>query len=161
MMDKIADLIDCLTKNHQTVAVAESCTGGMIASSIVDVAGASACFGEGYVTYSNQAKEKNLGVLHESLTLYGAVSPETAREMAEGVRNRAEADFGLATTGIAGPDGGTPEKPVGLVYIACAGKNGTEVMKRIFPGDRSQVRQAATAEAISLLYRTVKETCQG
>ena len=113
-----AEIIEKLTRHGKTVAVAESCTGGMICSMLVEQAGASACFAEGYVTYSNEAKEKNLGVSHEVLEACGAVSEQTARQMAEGVRRRGEADYGVATTGIAGPDGGTAEKPVGLVYIA-------------------------------------------
>ena len=136
-----AEIIEKLTRHGKTVAVAESCTGGMICSMLVEQAGASACFAEGYVTYSNEAKEKNLGVSHEVLEACGAVSEQTARQMAEGVRRRGEADYGVATTGIAGPDGGTAEKPVGLVYIAC----------HVFSGDRTRVRTQAAERALALL----------
>ena len=101
----VTEIIEKLSSRNKTVAVAESCTGGMVCSMLVEQAGASACFAEGYVTYSNEAKEKNLGVSHAVLESFGAVSEQTARQMAEGVRRRAEADYGLATTGIAGPDG--------------------------------------------------------
>ncbi|MDD6193669.1 MAG: CinA family protein [Lachnospiraceae bacterium] len=142
-----------LNKNHMTIAVAESCTGGMIASSLVDVPGVSECFEEGYVTYSNDAKEKNLGVSHETLIRFGAVSHETAEEMSTGVRARAKATFGLATTGIAGPDGGTADKPVGLVYISCAGPQRVCTEEHIFSGDRTSVRRQATEAAFRLLLR--------
>ena len=146
-----AEIIEQLTRHGKTVAVAESCTGGMICSMLVEQAGASACFAEGYVTYSNEAKEKNLGVSHEVLEACGAVSEQTARQMAEGVRRRGEADYGVATTGIAGPDGGTAEKPVGLVYIACAHAGGTQVERHVFSGDRTRVRTQAAERALALL----------
>ena len=146
-----AEIIEKLTRHGKTVAVAESCTGGMICSMLVEQAGASACFAEGYVTYSNEAKEKNLGVSHEVLEACGAVSEQTARQMAEGVRRRGEADYGVATTGIAGPDGGTAEKPVGLVYIACAHAAGTQVERHVFSGDRTPVRTQAAERALALL----------
>ena len=101
-----------------TVATAESCTGGMLSQRITAVPGASGVFAYGACTYANDIKEKMLGVRHETLEAYGAVSPETAAEMARGVRKAAGADFGVGITGIAGPGGGTPEKPVGLVYLA-------------------------------------------
>lgn len=145
------EIIRKLTRRGETVAVAESCTGGMICSMLVEQAGASACFAEGYVTYSNEAKEKNLGVSHEVLETFGAVSEQTARQMAEGVRRRGEADYGVATTGIAGPDGGTAEKPVGLVYIACARSAGTQVERHVFSGDRARVRTQAAERALALL----------
>ena len=132
---KTEQIVAKLNEGHMTIAVAESCTGGMIASSLVDVPGVSGCFSQGYVTYSNQAKEKNLGVSHHTLTRFGAVSQETAMEMSTGVRARANATFGLATTGIAGPDGGTADKPVGLVYISCAGPQQVCTEKHIFSGD--------------------------
>ena len=117
---QVSEILQRLIESGRTVATAESCTGGMIASSIVDVAGASDCFNEGYVTYSNEAKMKNLGVKDGTLMVHGAVSFETAIEMAQGVRKKAKADYGISSTGIAGPGGGSPTKPVGLVYIGCA-----------------------------------------
>lgn len=149
----IEQIVAKLNESHMTVAVAESCTGGMISSTLVDVPGVSGCFAEGYVTYSNEAKEKNLGVSHETLAAFGAVSRETAAEMSAGVRAKANATFGLATTGIAGPDGGTAEKPVGLVFISCSGPDGVFTEKYIFSGGRSSVRQQATRAAFDLLLR--------
>ena len=145
------DIVAKLSALNLTVATAESCTGGLIASTIVDVPGASDCFNEGYVTYSNEAKMKNLGVLDETLMAHGAVSVETATEMAKGVRKRANADFGIASTGIAGPGGGSPTKPVGLVYIACAYKDKCAVKELHLSGDRTSVRKQAANEALLLL----------
>lgn len=150
---KIEDIVTKLNRKSFTVATAESCTGGMIASSLVDIAGVSACFMEGYVTYSNEAKEKNLGVSHHTLETFGAVSQETASEMSVGVRKRSGATFGIATTGIAGPDGGTKEKPVGLVYISCATPQGVFTEHHIFSGSRTQIRIQATKAAFALLER--------
>jgi nicotinamide-nucleotide amidase len=145
------DIVAKLSALNLTVATAESCTGGLIASTIVDVPGASDCFNEGYVTYSNEAKMKNLGVLDETLMAHGAVSVETATEMAKGVRKRANADFGIASTGIAGPGGGSPTKPVGLVYIACAYKDKCDVKELHLSGDRTSVRRKAANEALLFL----------
>lgn len=148
----VSELIGKLVSKGLSVATAESCTGGLIASSIVDVPGASDCFNEGYVTYSNEAKMKNLGVKDSTLTAYGAVSYETATEMAKGVRKKAKADFGISSTGIAGPGGGSPKKPVGLVYVGCAfGQDQCKVLELHLKGDRTQVRQAAANEALKLL----------
>ena len=147
-----SNIISKLSEHKLTVATAESCTGGLIASTIVDVAGASDCFNEGYITYSNEAKIKNLKVKDETLAKFGAVSSQTASQMAEGVKKKAGADFGISSTGIAGPGGGSPSKPVGLVYIACAfGANECKVKELHLKGNRSQVRQAAVDEALKLL----------
>ncbi|MCF0130589.1 MAG: CinA family protein [Pseudobutyrivibrio sp.] len=151
MSDFSFEIIEKLITNHLTVATAESCTGGMIASRIVDYPGASACFNEGYITYSNEAKIKNLNVNINTLDSFGAVSEQTAREMAIGVKNIAQADIGLASTGIAGPTGGTVDKPVGLVYIACAYNDIVEVKKLNLSGNRLQIRQSATDELFRLL----------
>lgn len=157
MQDIIEKIVKELEKAQATVAVAESCTGGMVSASLVDYPGVSACFKEGYVTYSNEAKEKNLGVLHTTLEAYGAVSRQTAEQMAEGVQKRAGATYGLATTGIAGPDGGTEDKPVGLVYIACAGSKKTLVKECHFSGGRQCVRRQATEMVLQLLLTCIKE----
>ena len=149
------DIIAKLSALGLSVATAESCTGGLIASTIVDVPGASDCFNEGYVTYSNEAKMKNLGVLDETLMAHGAVSVETAKEMAKGVKKRASADFGIASTGIAGPGGGSPTKPVGLVYIACAYKDKSVVKELHLSGDRTSVRTQAANEALLLLSQCI------
>ena len=153
----VNEIVKLLCEKNKFVSVAESCTGGMVSSAIVNVSGASGCFCEGYVTYSNEAKEKNLGVSHETLEKYGAVSEQTARQMAQGVRKQAGADFGVATTGIAGPDGGTKEKPVGLVYIACDSAAGTKVIRCVFSGNRKEVRCQATDKALELLLESIRE----
>lgn len=148
-MDK---LFDYLKQNNLTISTAESCTGGMIASAITDVSGSSSFFGTGVVTYSNEAKMKLIGVKKETIDAFGAVSEQTAKEMAEGVLKLGEADISVAVTGIAGPTGGTPEKPVGLVYIGVSGKHGTFVYKNIFSGDRDCVRKQTVDRAFELVY---------
>ena len=136
-----------------TLAVAESCTGGLIAERLTEVAGSSAYFMEGVVTYSNEAKTRLLGVPAEMIEAHGAVSAEVAEAMAEGVKHRAGVDFGLSVTGIAGPSGGTAEKPVGLVYIALADDAHTEHRRLMLPGDRQLIRWRASQAALDLLRR--------
>jgi nicotinamide-nucleotide amidase len=136
-----------------TLAVAESCTGGLIARRLTEVPGSSSYFTEGVVTYSNEAKTRLLGVPADVIEEYGAVSAEVAEEMAEGVKALAETDFGLAVTGIAGPGGGTEEKPVGLVYIALADDAHTEHRRLLIPGDRHLIRTRASQAALDLLRR--------
>lgn len=155
MMKQAERTAKLLFSDGLSIASAESCTGGMIASELVNFAGMSAHFAEGYVTYSNEAKVKNLSVKEETLQKYGAVSEDTAAEMALGVQKRANADIGIATTGIAGPDGGTDEKPVGLVYIGCAFAGRVVVRKFHFSGNRYQVRLSATKRAFELVYDTI------
>jgi nicotinamide-nucleotide amidase len=133
-----------LTAAQATVATAESCTGGLLANRLTNVPGASAVFLEGCVTYSNEAKTRTLGVPAELISRVGAVSAEVAQAMAEGVRIRAGATYGLATTGIAGPDGGTPEKPVGTVFVALATPTDTTVEKLFYPSDRESFKQSVT-----------------
>lgn len=151
------EIVSLLKKNQMTVTTAESCTGGLIASRIVNVSGASEVFMEGYITYANASKEKILGVKHETIEKYGVVSAETAGEMAEGARRVAEADVAVSVTGIAGPSGGTKEKPVGLVYIGCASEIKTGVRRFVFDGNRDQVREQAVAQALSFLRDTLLE----
>lgn len=130
-----------------TVALAESCTGGLIAGAITDVAGSSGWFDRGFVTYSNEAKVEMLGVRPETLAAHGAVSEATAREMAAGALERSRADIAVAVTGVAGPAGGTPDKPVGLVCFAWACRHApAEARTERFGGDRAEVR-AATVDA--------------
>lgn len=136
-----------------TLAVAESCTGGLISQRITEVAGSSKYFIEGVVTYSNEAKIKSLGVEPILLLEHGAVSAQVAEAMAEGVRKRADTDFGLSVTGVAGPGGGTEEKPVGLVYIALADDAHTEHRKLMIPGDRNLIRWRSSQAALDLLRR--------
>ncbi|MDO5009577.1 MAG: competence/damage-inducible protein A [Intestinibacter bartlettii] len=133
-----------LVENNLKIAVAESCTGGMVSASLINYPGISSVFMEGCVTYSNEAKMKSLGVKKETLDVYGAVSPECAKEMAAGVAARYNTNVGIATTGIAGPAGGTDEKPVGLVYFGIY-INGKVISKKyVFNGDRQGVRERAT-----------------
>ena len=136
-----------------TLAVAESCTGGLIAHRLTEVPGSSTYFMEGVVTYSNGAKTRLLGVPAELIEARGAVSAEVAEAMAEGVKLRAGTDFGLAVTGVAGPGGGTPEKPVGLVYVALADDAHTEHRRLMLPGDRHLIRWRASQFALDLLRR--------
>src|ERR1043166_3646864 len=142
-----------LTMTEFTVAVAESCTGGLIAQRLTNVAGSSKYFIEGVVTYSNESKVRLLGVDKKIIKEFGAVSQQVARDMARGVRHKAKTDFGLAVTGIAGPGGGTEEKPVGLVYIALADAAHTEHRKVILPGDRELIRWRASQAALDMLRR--------
>lgn len=147
-----------LEKRGYTISTAESCTGGLLAGRILNVSGASNVYNEGHITYSNEAKERLLGVSHITLQAYGAVSEQTAREMALGVAKAAKAEIGLSTTGIAGPGGGTPEKPVGLVYIGCA-VNGEETVKECrFSGNREENRNAAVEEALQLLWENLSNS---
>ena len=136
-----------------TLAVAESCTGGLVAERLTEVPGSSSYFKEGVVTYSNEAKVRLLGVPYDLIGEYGAVSSQVAEAMAEGVRERAETDFGLAVTGIAGPSGGTEDKPVGLVYVALSDDAHTEHRKLLLPGDRQLIRWRASQAALDLLRR--------
>jgi nicotinamide-nucleotide amidase len=136
-----------------TVATAESCTGGLVAQRLTETAGSSQYFKEGVVSYSNEAKERLLGVPSDMIAEYGAVSAQVAEAMAEGVRLRAETDFGLSITGVAGPGGGSEEKPVGLVYIALSDDAHTEHRKLMLPGDRHLIRWRSSQAALDLLRR--------
>ena len=146
-------LVQTLAEMGLTVSSAESCTGGMIASTIIDVVGASEVYNEGFITYSNEAKMKYLNVSEEALEKYGAVSYQTALEMAIGARSAAKSDIAVSVTGIAGPGGGTAEKPVGLVYIAIADKNGAEYRKLLLDGNRDEIR----AKTCDCVFELIKE----
>ncbi|MBS6602010.1 MAG: competence/damage-inducible protein A [Clostridium sp.] len=146
---------DLLIKNNLKISTAESCTGGMIASRLVSISGISDAFLEGAVTYSNEAKVRTLNVKEETLKKYGAVSEETAREMAEGIAKRTGSDIAVVTTGIAGPGGGTEEKPVGLVYIGLYYKGEVFVYKNVFNGNRQEVRTKATVRALDIVRRKI------
>ncbi len=150
-------IVKILLARGWKVATAESCTGGMIASRLVNVAGVSDAFDEGYITYANSAKIKLLGVSPETLKEYGAVSEQTAAEMASGAAKSAGADCSVVTTGIAGPGGGTPEKPVGLVYMATCVKGRTAVKRCLFNGSRIQVREQASEAALEFLLQQITE----
>lgn len=140
-----------LVEKDLKVATAESCTGGMVASALIDYPGISSVFLEGCVTYSNESKIKRLGVKEETLNKYGAVSEETAIEMAKGIAEGLGADIGLSTTGVAGPGGGTDEKPVGLVYTAVYFKGETKAYKNIYNGNRQKIRSRATRDVLNYL----------
>lgn len=147
-----------LQKRGYTITTAESCTGGLLAGRLLNVSGASEVYNEGHITYSNEAKERLLGVSHATLEMYGAVSKQTAEEMALGAAKAAKANVGLSTTGIAGPGGGTPEKPVGLVYVGCAVDGKVEVMECRFRGNREENRNAAVKEALQLLWENLSKS---
>lgn len=151
-------LIQLLKTKGLKVATAESCTGGLISKMITDVSGSSAVFDGGVVSYANDIKHQLLNVSEDTLRKYGAVSEQTAREMAIGVRELMRADYGISVTGIAGPDGGTVDKPVGLVYIACAIGSGTDCIVRQLNlrGDRSHIRKLTANYALSLAIETVR-----
>ncbi len=136
------------------ITTAESCTGGMIAAALTDIAGASAVFGHGFVSYANDAKTTMLGVPPALIARDGAVSEAVARAMAEGALARAEADLAVAVTGIAGPEGGSAEKPVGTVWFGLARKGGaTLAERRVFAGNRGEVRRATVDHGLDLLAR--------
>ena len=146
-----------LMRRDLTLTAAESCTGGLVMGRLVNVSGASDVFKEGFVTYSNKAKHRLLGVKKSTLEKFGAVSEETACEMAFGALDRAKADVAVAVTGIAGPSGGTGEKPVGLVYIACAMDGEVIVERNVFNGDRAKVREQSVIRALDLVRRVITE----
>lgn len=151
-------VVRLLTERKQTLAVAESCTGGFLAHRITNVPGASAAFLAGYVTYANEAKEGMLSVDPRLVSEHGAVSENVARAMTEGARQRANTTFALATTGIAGPGGGTEEKPVGTVFVAlAAGASATRVRHFRFPDDRPTFKDLATQAALEMLRRLLLE----
>jgi nicotinamide-nucleotide amidase len=149
-------VVRLLTEQHQTLALAESCTGGNIANRLTNVPGASAVFSGGVVSYANSAKENFLGVRAESLAQHGAVSEMVAREMAAGAREKFGVDFALAVTGIAGPDGGTPEKPVGTVFIALAAADGVTVERLMNPWDRATFKDVTATQALERLRRRLE-----
>ena len=150
-------VVELLRTNSLFLSTCESCTGGMVASRIIDVPGASEVFKEGFVTYSNKAKRSRLGVKKSTLLKYGAVSEQTAKEMVKGCASAAKANVTLSTTGIAGPDGGSEDKPVGLVYIGCSVCGKTKVVKYNFKGDRALIRRQAASAALALLRMCVLE----
>jgi nicotinamide-nucleotide amidase len=151
-------VIQELRRRSQTLATAESCTGGLVSARLTDVPGASEAFVGGVVSYSNDVKEHQLGVPLDVLVAHGAVSEEVARAMATGARTRLSADWGVGITGIAGPTGGTEDKPVGLVHWAVAGPDGLWADQRVFPGDRAVVREWSLNSALDMLRRRVVDT---
>ena len=150
------EVVKMLKAAKMTVTTVESCTGGLLSGTLVDVAGVSDVFNQAFVTYANEAKHSLVGVKKETLDSYGAVSEETAREMAEGGAKAAKADACLSVTGIAGPDGGTAEKPVGLVYIGCHVNGNTVVERNVFSGTRREVREQSVLAALKLLKKQLQ-----
>lgn len=149
----VSTVVELLKKNGKTLATAESCTGGMIGEQLTSVPGASEVYGFGFITYANEAKERILGVKHETLAAHGAVSEETAKEMAEGARRVSGADISVAVTGIAGPGGGTEEKPVGLVYIGISTNDGTRAVRLNLSGNRQRIRIRTCLNALNLVRK--------
>ncbi|WP_297111941.1 CinA family protein [uncultured Devosia sp.] len=149
-------IIDILTERNQTIVTAESCTGGMVASALTDIPGASAAIYGGYVTYANSAKSRMIQVQPRLIRDYGAVSNQVARAMADGARNTARVDYAVAVTGIAGPDGGSEKKPVGLVYVAVSSELATVVIEHRF-GDlgRDAIRKATVEAALDLVLQVL------
>jgi nicotinamide-nucleotide amidase len=155
----VAELVlEACRERRLTLATAESCTGGMVAERLTSVPGSSDVFLGAIVAYSNEVKERDLGVPAEVLGTVGAVSAETAAAMAAGARERLQADVAIAVTGIAGPDGGTEEKPVGLVYLHVEGPDGGRGVDFLFPGDRGSIRRRATATALHLVRRVLSQS---
>lgn len=149
------ELVTKLIDKGLTISTAESCTGGLLAKHITDISGASQCFDRGFITYSNKAKEDHLSVKNETLENLGAVSEQTAIEMALGCKNISNSNISLTTTGIAGPSGGTLEKPVGLVYIGYANTNTNFAQKFLFKGNRDEIRNQATYQALKLALKNL------
>ncbi len=150
-------VLSLLSERNLTLATAESCTGGMIASAITDLPGSSKIFLEGAVTYANSAKINSLGVSEETLKKHGAVSKETVLQMAKGVREKSGADIGVSTSGIAGPTGGTEDKPVGTVYIAISTAKYEKAIRLFIPGMRDRVRNSAALNVFNLIRKTILE----
>lgn len=150
-------VVEALFRRYMTVTTAESCTGGLIAGTLVNAAGASKVLCEGYITYSNEAKERLVGVQRETLENYGAVSAQTAKEMALGAAKAAGAEAALSATGIAGPGGGTKEKPVGLVYIGCFVDGNVTVKECHFNGSRMENRLMTVQTALKMLLEMLEE----
>lgn len=156
--DPAKEIIDTLVSRKLTLATAESCTAGLLSGAITDVPGSSAAFYGGFVTYSNAAKSRMIGVPSRMIEDHGAVSAPVARAMADGARNTARTDLAVSITGIAGPDGGTERKPVGLVFFAVATKDGTDVQEKRF-GDigRDAIRKASVETALEMVLETLKK----
>ena len=150
------ELVASLQEHAQLLATAESCTGGMVAAAITDIAGSSAVFDRGFVTYSNAAKTEMLGISARLIAAHGAVSEAVAKAMAQGALRHSSATLAVSITGIAGPTGGSSAKPVGLVHFACATKRGqTWQDKMIFAGDRTSIRSAARDHALQMLGKAL------
>jgi len=155
---KAADLLDACRKKGLTLAIAESCTGGLIAALLTEIPGSSAVFECGFVTYSNKSKTQSLGVDPDLIAINGAVSQEVAAAMAQGAKERAGTSLAVSVTGVAGPDGGTAEKPVGTVCIAVAHGHTIVVETCHFSGNRSEIRTSSMRYALGMLSDSLKES---
>ena len=158
MKKRIEHIIHTLNERNLTITMAESCTGGRIAAAFTSVAGASNVFHGACVTYANEIKQLWLGVSNETLEQYGAVSQQCAEEMLTGIQHKASSDYAIAVSGIAGPDGGSVEKPVGTVYIGILSPTEMMVERYQFEGDREAVQNAALMEAINLLEKNLENS---
>jgi PncC family amidohydrolase len=156
MNNLASSLISLLKNKNLKLVAAESCTGGMLSSLITDISGASSVFEGGFITYSNDLKIKLLGVDEQLIAEFGAVSEQVARAMTQGALEKTGADIAISITGIAGPNGGTLQKPVGLVYIAVGSKNNINVEKTIFTGNRAEIRKQSVALALNILQTVIK-----
>ena len=157
LVEQAARVLDACRGAGVRLATAESCTGGLVAATLTEIAGSSDVVERGFVAYSNDAKIEQLGVPASEIALYGAVSEEVARAMAEGALARARAEIAVSVTGVAGPGGATATKPVGLVHIACARRGGATLHERhVFPGDRAAVRRASVERALAMIMMQVE-----
>lgn len=155
--DLTKSFVEKLIDKSLHVCTAESCTGGLVAANIINISGASAIINESYITYSNEAKHRLLGVDENDLETLGAVSSEVCQQMASGCRLKSGSDIGISTTGIAGPDGGTDEKPVGTVFIGISTNESTKAYECHFTGNRDEVRKQSVEKAIELAYFTIEK----
>ncbi len=157
MKESAERLVNSLREKGLHIATAESCTGGMVSAAITSVSGASEVYDGSVVSYANEIKHRILGVKEKTLSAVGAVSEECAREMAEGVRLLMKADIGISLTGIAGPGGGTPDKPVGTVYLGVSDSEGTYAIRLSLSGDRDTVRKESVKAALNEAYKKIKK----
>ncbi|AEM21722.1 competence-damaged protein CinA [Brachyspira intermedia PWS/A] len=155
--DKAKEVVDLLIQRGLKVTSAESCTGGLFAAHITSVSGSSGCFEGSFVTYSNEIKHRMINVREETLEKYGAVSEECVLEMAENSRKIMKSDIAIAISGIAGPSGGTDDKPVGLVWICLAAEGYIKAYKNIFSGDRQEVREQSVMFSLNLIENFIKK----
>ena len=153
--DLLRTISNELKKKNLTIATAESCTGGLVAHQLTNISGSSEYFERGVVSYSNKSKIEMLDVPKETLEQYGAVSKEIAQAMAQGIKNKSQVDIGISTTGVAGPTGGTKEKPVGLVYIGIAKENYVDVKRFLFTGNRIQNKEKTCHEVLHFILETI------
>ena len=153
LLNKVSDRLKTL---NFSIATAESCTGGLLAHALTNISGSSEYFDRGIISYSNQAKKELLGISEKILQEYGAVSKQTAKTMAIRIKDKSNVDIGISTTGIAGPTGGTKEKPVGLVYIGIADSTNVYIKKFLFSGSRLQNKESTCNAALQMLFDTIK-----